>query len=94
VQCNAMAGRPSGFAAFGLLQVRAFALIPPRGRAFWAALRIPVGGSGSDCIPCGSEAKVGGDGDPGAFGSQGAIEFDGGLLHPHAGVFDLPSTST
>ena len=34
-------GRPTGFAAVGLLQVRAFALIPSRGLASRPALRIP-----------------------------------------------------
>jgi len=36
---EAVGGRPSGFAAVGLLQVRAFALIPCGDR--FASLRIP-----------------------------------------------------
>jgi hypothetical protein len=41
-------GRPSGCAAVGLLQVRAFALIPWRGRPA-AALRIP-GAAAAGCL--------------------------------------------
>lgn len=40
------AGAPAALAAVGLLQVRAFALIPSRGPAWGPALRIPGAGAG------------------------------------------------